>query len=120
MLSLSTVTIMWLLNFRVHNGICSQKPAKARRKKSFRTTATSEQDIWEADEKGHAFRSVARMLRAGQPYTWLEVDKEICLPDIKRLLGGLFDIEAFPVWGGRSYISSNKHAMLPVLSLSCT
>ena len=58
------------------------------------------------------------MLRAGQSYKYIEKHKGVCLQDFKLLLGGLFDTEAFPVWGGRKYIAGNGLACLPVLEVS--
>lgn len=69
----------------------------------------SEQELFQDDQALHAFRTVGRMLSAGQPFSYVAMPKKTCLGDNVRLLGEFVgDIRDFPVWGGREFIAGAK------------
>ena len=74
--------------------------------------ARREEECWQRDQKVHAFRTVLRMLCAGQPLSFNDrCSKETCLEDIKLLLGDLCDMRTFPVWGGRNVVAGKRETV---------
>ncbi len=68
----------------------------------------TEHDLREADQAEHAFRSVGRLLCAGQPFAFLASPKKECLKDFQILLGQFYDMSRFPVRGGRLVIAGEQ------------
>ena len=79
------------------------------------TRTCTEKDLWRLDQNLCAFRTVARMLCASQPFSFKDKkedksNKKSCLDDIQTLLGDLCDISVFPVWGGRNFVAGKQVA----------